>query len=244
MIELSLESRFISSKLQMQNRVIKTLAIGLLTALSVISCRGKEATEESTNGSAKKSWNRQNAQTDYELLQAELRLAKTEKPYLVIDAENKELAIKLKGALVWGTPFNIAETDSKDLSDFAERFLANGHRYIRTVTEKHLFAASDKTPDSVLEIVGKAVNIDPSLMQREVPQRFQLLWDRGLVLDIRTDVIGKPTSRFQNTMADLRRTLQRPFGESQLIIKMTPDEAVTLYRAAELGLPTLVYPPH
>jgi hypothetical protein len=227
----------------MFNRVAKFFLMACILALAILSCRGKDGAE-SSSGDGNTHWNRKSAETEYKLLQAELRLARTEKPYLVLDIANKELSIRLKGATVWGFPMNISETDSGDLKDFVERFQEGGHRYIRPITEKHLFAYSKETPDSILEIVGKAVNIDPSLMQRAVPERFLLLWDNGLVLDIRTGVVGRPTSRFQNTMAELRRTLQRPFGESQLIMKMTPEEAITLYRASEPGLPTLVYPPH
>ena len=215
-----------------------------LLAIVFFSCRGHEGAGSSKENSESKNWNWKSAETEYELLQAEIRLAKTGKPYLVIDPLNKELCIRLKGTTVWGLPMNISSADDGDLNNFVESFMEPKHQYIRAVSDKHLFAASKANSDSVLEIVGKAVNIDPSLMQRIVPQRFQILWGRGLVLDIRTDVAGIPTSFFNNTMADLRRTLQRPFGEAQLVVKMTPEEALTLYRISEPGLPTLVIPPH
>jgi len=217
-------------------------ACGLLLALS-LSCRQNEPRQSADQAAEDRKWNREQAQVDYELVQAELRLAKSTKPYMVLDVHNKELLLKLKGAVVWGYPMDIAEADSEDVLNFVERFLGNRKHLIRPLAEKHLFSASEKTPDSILAIVGEAVNVNPDLLQRLVPQRFQLLWNHGLILEVRTDAPGKSTSRFKNTFFEVRRALQKPFGESYIVVKMSPDEALTLYRASRPGLPTLIYPP-
>jgi hypothetical protein len=222
-------------------RHIIVIALGLLGALS-FSCGKKGTQERAAEIIREKNWNSSRAETEYELIQAELKLAKTEKPYMVVNINKKELLLKLKGTVVWGYPMDIADVDSQNATDFVRRFLGDDKRYVRPLTEKYLFAASEKTPDSILAIVGEAVNVDPELLQRIIPQRFELLWDRGLILDIRTDVAGKPTSKFKNTFVELRRALQKPFGEAYVSLKMSPNEALTLYRASQPGLPTLIYP--
>jgi hypothetical protein len=95
----------------------------------------------------------------------------------------------------------------------------------------------------VLAIVGEVVKVDPDLLQRELPERFQLLWDYGLTMEIRTEIAGRPKSIVNGALVEFRHALRRPFGEAHLTLKMDPEAALTLYRAAQPGMPTLLYPP-
>jgi hypothetical protein len=221
---------------------LKIYSVAILTLLSIQACQKKGGKDSESQSQTDKKWDWPEAEKEYEQIQAELRLARTVKPYLVLDFKKREVEIRLKGVEVWNYPMKTLEGNYGDLVDFSKRFQGEENLLIRPVVEKHLFASSGKTPDSVLAIVGRAVNVDPSLLQRQVPQRFQIIWDRNLVLEIRTDVEGKPESRFKNTIADVRRVLQRPFGESMVTLKMDPDQALTLYRASDAGLPTLIIP--
>jgi hypothetical protein len=223
------------------SRKTSPLALGLL-GLLIVSCAQKGSQERAVEVIRDKNWNRSRAEIEYELLQAELRLARIGKPYLVLDVNRGMLFIKLKGAVVWDSPMELADADSSDVGKFVERFSDNNRRYVRPISEKYLFAASEKTPDTILAIVGEAVNVDPELLQRVIPQRFQLRWNHGLILDIHTDIPGKPTSKFKNTFVEFRRALQRPFGEAYIGLKMSADDALTLYRASQPGLPTLICP--
>jgi hypothetical protein len=222
--------------------MMKTLKIVSFAAIGLFFCLQIACNKDNQNGqNGDKKWNRTEAEAEYEFLQADIRLANSVKPYLVLNFKKKELEIKLKGAVVWDSPLDIID-NSDDLKGFAQSFRGEENKIIRPLLEKHLFAFSDKTPDSILVIVGAAVSVDPELLQREIPERFQLLWDKNLVLEIRTNVAGKPISRFKNTMLELRRMIQKPFGASFLVIKMDPDMATTLYRASQPGIPTMVYP--
>ncbi len=208
------------------------------------SCRQNEMADEPEqrgSGSSRK-WNREAAELEYELIQAETRLAKTDKPYFVIDMKRGEMVIKMGGTKVWSYPMAVDETNVSQMNEFARRFRGSHNRLIRPLTEKHLFAFSEKTPDSILAIVGEAVNVDPALLQRDVPQRFQISWSPSLVLEVITDISGKPTSRFQNTFVEFKQALQLPFGVSRIVIKMNAEDALTLYRASQTGLPTMIYP--
>jgi hypothetical protein len=218
-------------------RLKTILFLGLIALFAACSKSDKQAEKQPDT-----KWDWHAAEQQYESIQAELGLARAEKPYLVLDFRNRKLSIRLKGADVWSYPMQTVDKDYGKLAEFSKRFQGDDHLYIRPVSDEHLFSASGKTPDSVLSIVGKAVNVDPELLQRQVPQRFQILWSNNLTLEIRTDVTGKPPSRIKNTIAEVSRALKLPFGEAHLMLKMDPEKALTLYRACEPGLPTLINP--
>ncbi|KPJ65282.1 hypothetical protein AMJ44_10585 [candidate division WOR-1 bacterium DG_54_3] len=213
----------------------------ICTALS--TCEKRKSGQSSIPNQTAKKWNRERAELEYRLIQTELKLAKSEELYMVLNFQRKVLRLKLKGAVVWDYPIDIYEADSQEVREFVERFQGDDRRLIRFLSGKHLFAAQHKTPDSILAIVGEAVRANPELLQRDVPARFQLLWGYGLTLEVRTDIVGQPKSPLKSTLVEFRHALRRPFGEAHLIVKMRPADALTLYRAARPGLPTLLYPP-
>jgi hypothetical protein len=212
----------------------------VLLGLPPVSCSKKA--EESAAGSGKKGteWNRASAEQEYRQIQAELNLAKTEKPYLVVDLRKKLVLVKLKGAVVWSYPMDFAAADSAEARQFTRLFRGDDFKVVRTLFDKHMFEAAEKTPDSILAIVGRAVRVDPDLLQRNLPERFQLEWEDGLFLEIRTDISGEPISKFRNTLVLLRKAVQRPFGEAVIVLKMDAEAAMTLYRATPLGMPTML----
>jgi hypothetical protein len=209
----------------------------------LLSCQKKHSEQKLISEPGDKKWDRQRSELEYRLLQAELALAKSEDLYLVLDLEHKEFQLKLKAAVVWNHPLEIIETDSQEVREFVERFQGDEERVVRPLSNKYLFTAENKTPDSVLAIISDAVKAKPELMQRDVPGRFQLLWGYGLTLEVRTDIIGKPKSRIKTAIVEIRHALRSPFGQAYIITKMNPEDALTLYRAAHPGLPTLLYPP-
>lgn len=184
----------------------------------------------------------------YQTVAAELKLAQSSKPYLVLDMVRRALELRLKGALVLTTPLNLIEVDSTALPKFAESFAGEDVMLVRRLAGKYLFGAQDKTPDSVLTIVSNVINVKPELLQREIPSRFRLFWDDKLILDVVSDVEATPVAnlqeklqgKLQNTITEARYVLRRPFGARLLVIKVQPDDALTLYRVTEAGMPTLL----
>jgi len=220
----------------------------LLTAIIYSGCSGGEdkisdasSTEKKTKATSQK-WNYDKANLEYRLAEAELKLAQRKEAYLVLDFPEKELVIKLGGATVWSYPLNIDAANSDGLSDFMENFMDGEMPFIRPVTEKHLFASTEKSSDSVLSIVSQVVRADVNLMQRDIPQRFEIHWGSGLTLEVKTEVAGQPRSKFKNAVIGFRKVLQKPFGEATLSINMDANSALTLYRVADRGLITLIYP--
>lgn len=203
-------------------------------ALTAMSCGGSSDSKKAKEASLS---------DQYAMTQVEIGLAQMAKPYLDINLAENKLWIKLKGAVVWSCPIKLVESDSGAMRAFVKKFQSADRRFVRPVLEKHLFSAKDKTPDSVLKIVGEVVKVDPGLLQREIPARFQLVWEDGLILEVRTDIDGKTKTSMKNTLINLSQTLQKPFGEVTLTISMTPDEAMTLYRVSNPGFPTMLHPP-
>ena len=186
-------------------------------------------------------WDPVRARQEYRLLQFELALAKTSSLYLIFDVGRRELEFKMKGTVVWSCPLEIASGDSGDLERFVSHFRGDDDQLARLVSAKYLFAGAERTPDSILAIVGQVVKADPNSLQRDLPERFQVFWGWNLVLEVRTDIVGQPISKFRNASLAVLESIRRPFGETRLVIRMTPEQALTLYRAAVPGLPTAVY---
>jgi len=209
----------------------------------MVACQKKSADARPQKDDKGKTWDLKSQNFEYALLQSELKLAKLKKPYFVIDLEHERLDIKINGVVVWSIPIQTETEDSDSPQNFSSRFYSNTPTLVRPLLDKHLFAGKEQSSDSVLKIVSEVVRADVDLMQREVPERFQLEWDNGLFIEFRTEIAGQPRSKFKNTMVELRRTLKRPFGESYMIVRMDSERAITLYRVAESGLPTIVYPP-
>jgi len=216
---------------------------GLLAGIALSSCEGRHSEVRPASNPNAEGWDRHQAEMEYRLTQTELTLAKLDRPYMVLDFASNQVELKLKGTIVWNCLMEITQFDSQELKEFPARFMGNEERVMLPLVDKYLFAGEEKTPDSVLAIVGSVTNVDPELLQRDVPARFQLFWDYGLTIEVRTKIAGKPRSVVKSALVELRHTLRSPFGEAYFVLNMNPDDALTLYRAAHQGMPTLLYPP-
>lgn len=176
------------------------------------------------------------------MIQAELKLAELEKPYLVISFDEKQLRLKLKGAVVWDFPIDIEEEDNEEIDDFVSRF-RDGHHLVRPITTTHLYEYKKQTPDSILAIISEVTKFAPELLQRKLPARFELHWGDNVVLNIRTGIEGQPESSLKNTLFGMRQMLQNPLGAAEITVRMDSVHAMTLYEIARPGLPTIVQPP-
>jgi hypothetical protein len=224
-----------------QNRWIILFLGILLGGMSFFVCK-KSSSKNTSSSHPAATGDRLGSELEYRLIQAELLLVKSDQPYLVINLDRNELELKLKGVVVWNQPIQLIQTATQDVNDFARNFEGEEKDLVRPLMDKFLFTAKNKTPDSVLTIISDAVRAKPELMQRDVPERFQLRWNTNLILEVRTEIIGTPKEKLKSTMLEIRHAIQRPFGEAHIIIKMSPEAALTLYRLAQPGLSTLIYP--
>jgi hypothetical protein len=219
------------------------LLCGFLMAMALTSCQKDQPANAPPVAESSKTWDRQKAELEYRDIRAELTLAQSEQPYLVIDLKRNQLQLRLKGAAVWSHSFDFAQTDSQRVWEFARRFTGDDDILVRPLSAKFLFAAQEKTPDSILAIVGDVVKADPQLLQRDVPARFSLMWGCCLTLDVRTDVEGKSRSPLGVLVTKFRRALTLPLGQTTFNLQMSGEDALTLYRATRAGMPTLFYLP-
>lgn len=178
---------------------------------------------------------------EYRQAASELRICGEETPYLVIDAERGRLLLKRNGAALWDVPLRV-DGDAGALARFADGFLGDDRRFVRTIRGRHLYSFSGQNPDSVLVIVSEVVRAKTDLMQRVVPERFDIAWSGDMVLEIRTDRPGTRRSRVSNLFASLRRAVALWGKGERLVVRIDAGRAVTLYRVAGKGLPTIVYP--
>jgi hypothetical protein len=214
--------------------------VGLLTCSLLFSCGKRNG--QGSSASKEPEWNQEQAELQYRVLQAELKLAQSSQAYLVLDFQRDQLEIKVQGATVWNYPMTIEKAEASELHEFSERFMGSEQNVVRPLLFKYLFAASGRTPDSILAIISGATMFPPELLQRTVPERFELKWSEDIVLDVRTDVVGKPESKWKNTIVEIRRAIAGSLGDAYVTVRMPKDNAITLYRAAVIGLPTLIYP--
>ncbi len=176
---------------------------------------------------------------EYRLLQAELQVAQAAKPYLCFQWEAQPaVQVRVKGAVVASLPMRV-EGDPGDVRRFRERFRGSQRRVLRAVHQKYLYTAKDQTPDSVLTIVGNVLNMEPEVLQRHIPEWFELKWADDLVLEVRADVRGEPMPGVDLKIVRLQQHLRRPFGEARLRVHMASADALTLYRVAGPGVPIL-----
>jgi hypothetical protein len=224
-------------------RRLLPVAMALLLILPLLSGCHKDKTKTASPKGKKSTAASKPKFSQYQLMQAELVLANTVKPYLVLDLAKGALEIRLKGVIVWDYPLAMDPDESAPLDKFARMFLNDEGRPVRPVAGKYLFASQGRSPDTLLAIVSGVLNVDPGLLQRDIPSRFQIQWAKNIILDVSTDVSAEPTSKFKNTLLQVSQALQRPFGEARLTMKMHPDAALTFWRAIDIGLPTLIIPP-
>jgi hypothetical protein len=231
-----------SERPERRTGALRGVALATITLLMLVSCGSKGPAAGDSEVTQVKKWNQSDAESEYKLIKAELALADAKKPYLVLNFPRKYVEIHLNGVLVWEYPMELLDTDPGELKDFSEDFLGAKNTLVRPILEKHLFGSKGLTPDSVLAIISEATNVNAELMQRELPSRFQLHWAGSLTLDVRTDIEGRPKSKFENTIADIKQAMARPLGREIIILKMPQESALTLYRATVPGLPTLLIP--
>jgi hypothetical protein len=207
-----------------------------VVAGSLAGCGGDKPGLAAANDESERT----RAMVEYQLLQAELQLARQSKPYLMFDWAAGEIVIKLKGTPVTRFAMRLMEDDSLAVHRFQKRFLGKEMRAVRGVTARRLYTAEDQHPDSVLAVVGKVLSVDPEVLQREVPGWFELGWSDGIVLEVHVEPGDQPSPAGRSHWQRLRRGLARPFGGTRLRVRMDSRDALTLYRVAEPGVPTLV----
>lgn len=186
---------------------------------------------------------RSRAELEYRLLWAELHAARRDSVYLVLDFSRSQVALKLRGAVLWSCPMRYAHARTNGAEDFVRRFMGAHRILLRQLEWTHLFAGKEKIPANVLEVVGKAINTEPSALQRVLPERLLISLRDRVFVDITTDVEGRPTGGLDNPSKQIERTLGVLLGGASLDLWMEGETALSLHGAAYPGMPVLLIPP-
>jgi len=189
----------------------------------------------------------------YQTATLEMTLAQSGKPYLVFDIPNRALEIRLKGTILLAIPIKLVENEPGDFDRFVTEFGSKG-MLLRPLAGKYLFESFDQTPDSVLAIVSEVLNVKAELLQREIPERFRIYWNDKLNMDVvsakDSAAVARPKpkqtlqerlqGRFEDMKMEVRYVMRKPFGVRLLVLETTAENALTLYRISNQGLPTLL----
>lgn len=182
---------------------------------------------------------RARAEWEYRVLCAEVSLARSAKPYLVVDLPASRLELRLKAAPLWSTPVDM---DPRTARRLVRRAVSRG-QVVTEVRWKHLVAGSEAISPQTLAIVGEVLRVDPSTLQRYVPRRFWVALGGGMRWDVRTKAEGRARCRQAGLVACLHRTLARVFTRGWCTLRMDGQDALTLYHALTEGMPVLVVTP-
>ncbi|MEW5995907.1 MAG: hypothetical protein AB1744_16140, partial [Candidatus Zixiibacteriota bacterium] len=111
---------------------------------------------------------------DYALTvaRAELSLAESDQPYLVVDLRTNRLLIKLHGAIARDISMSI-RSDSPQVRRFIGQFTESASGW-RPISRVHLFEGRPLVNETVLTVVSEATNAEPEQLQRYLPKQMAI----------------------------------------------------------------------
>jgi hypothetical protein len=220
-------------------RTAKVLACCLLAvAWYVAGCGGGDG----AGAAAKTGGSMHPNDVEFRTAWAEVELAKGDGPYLVLDLGRRAIDLRLKGVLLWTCPLKYDNPDCEAALETEFCLGTERDSPVAFLTGKHLYTCRARFADSVLAVVARVARVDAGHLQRYEPGYFNLRFGRRLVVDVRTDTEAGPVSRLGNAFARARDGIAAPLTKVEIAVRMEPEDALTLYRAAHPHLPILVSP--
>ncbi|MCB1059714.1 MAG: hypothetical protein KDB65_05765 [Calditrichaeota bacterium] len=174
---------------------------------------------------------------EWRVLSAQSELIKSNTPYLVFDAGQSSLSMKLGNANVWVMKED-SGTKPLDIERMTRDFKPDSE-LVFSVESVRLLEYEPRFPDSLLKIVSDALDMAPSLLQREIPVSFEVKWRNGPTLQVyslpENDPV-KPTVSFRQRLG----LIFSGFGGADYEVQTDREMALTLYRVMQRGALTLV----
>ena len=206
----------------MSCRVSSSLLFALLFGATTLSAYAEA-------DSLRAKWRR--TATDYELIQ-------TKKPFLLIDGREGKMQLRLGAAVALEVKADSGSAPF-DVKSFAADF-GEDSSLLYSMSKIELMEFEPRFPDSLLAIVSKAMDMDPSLLQREIPVKFQVEWHNGPKLLLHSKPQGTPVVIEKPFRIKLGEWLDS-FSEGKLYeIEIDRESALTLHRTFSQGVPTMV----
>lgn len=180
----------------------------------------------------------------YKYAQIERALAATTTPYIVLNTKNNRLEVLQSGAIVWDEPFSLNEKEAKHLDHALLGNMLNATEpAVRYVKERKLLQHHKRYADSVLTIISGILNVEPAMLQRELPVKFELKTSDGLLFRFEAD----DDTLLAEQKKPLRSVLDGLFGfgkgDPVATFRMPMERALTLYYVAHPGAMVLIDPP-
>lgn len=175
---------------------------------------------------------------EWRFLATQNELIKSNKPYLVLDAAHQSLEIRMGSGVVWAMKAD-SGTKPLDVNRLALDFQPDT-TLVFGVSGLRLLKYEPRFPDSLLEIVSHAMDMDPSLLQREIPVMFEIKWLNGPTLMVHSLPENQPVEIEVPWREKLGLWLDRFGGASGYEVQCNREVALTLYRVLKNGALTLV----
>ncbi|MGQ9603712.1 MAG: hypothetical protein ACUVUU_05820 [bacterium] len=212
------------------------LAVSLLTSALAIGETSKEASQVSPVSNTDHGALVDKLALDW----TELQLAKRDSPYLVLNVPRSTLDVRLKGRLLARFPIEFEMSRDKLVSKIAHLKKSDTGLPVEILTSKRLYGYTKCYSDSMIKMISSVVKTNPNNIHRYKPSSFELRFGTRLVIYVKTDV--KPSDRDGwKTPFDLARgTILYLFTKTRIKIRANADDALTIYRMAEPGMPILI----
>ncbi len=175
---------------------------------------------------------------EWKLLTAQNELIKLNKPYLVLDAKSNAMTLKLGNAIVW-TMQEDSNTAKLPVRDVIADFQPDS-TLLFSVESLRLMEYEPRFPDTLLKIVSDAMDMDPTLLQREIPVAFEIKWYNGPRLLVHSTPEGTPVKIEVPFRQKLHFWLEGFRGVDHFEVQTNREIALTLYRILKNGALTFV----
>ncbi len=176
---------------------------------------------------------------EWRVLTTQNELVKSNKPYLVLDAAKQLCEIRIGAGVVW-TLQEDSGTAKLDVNSLVQDFQPDTVM-VYGLSGLRLLKFEQRFPDTLLDIVSHAMDMDPSLLQREIPVMFEIKWYNGPTLMVHSQPENQPIEIEIPWREKLGAWLaQFKGGASGYEVQVNREIALTLYRVLKNGALTMV----
>ena len=131
-------------------------------------------------------------------------------------------------------------TDPGEVAGFARSWAEHDTAGWRGVMKRQIWAGRGAVSDTVIGVIAKVSSVDPELIRRVLPDRFEIILSDNLCLRVMTPVGAaghRPfVEKWQTWTAEWN-----PFHRRRTLdLIVSPQDAQTLYYAFEPGAPVLL----
>ncbi|MBL0060673.1 MAG: hypothetical protein IPP40_04090 [bacterium] len=175
---------------------------------------------------------------EWKLLAAQNELIKSNNTYLVLDNRDQSFTLKLGSAVVWVLKED-SGTAKLNVTSLISKFEPDT-TFLFAISNLRLMEYEPRFPDTLLKIVSEAMDMDPSLLQREIPVAFEIKWRNGPTLLVHSTPENQPVVIKVPWREKLGKWLDSFKENNAFEVQTNREIALTLYRVLKAGALTMV----